>query len=86
MASASIQPLQHIVDTIALVNRMKVTEEMKSFNDEFNNCKYSVPNCKTTAYYVVIGMMIQPQPKITLDNPGQQLVKKYPKHQRRNLK
>ena len=27
---------------------MKVTEEMKSFNDEFNNCKYSVPNCKTT--------------------------------------
>ena len=27
---------------------MKVTEEMKSFNDEFNNCKYSVSNCKTT--------------------------------------
>ena len=36
------------MDTIALVNRMKFTEEMKSFNDEFNNCKYSVPNCKTT--------------------------------------
>ena len=30
---------------------MKVTEEMKTFkafNDEFNICKYSVPNCKTT--------------------------------------
>ena len=26
-------------------------------------------------YSVVIGMMIQPQPKITLDNPGQQLLK-----------
>ena len=59
MVSAKVQRLQslppilshdtqHIVDTIALVNRMKVTMEMKSFNDEFNNCKYSVPNCKTT--------------------------------------
>ena len=37
-------------------------------------------------YSVVIGMMIQPQPKITLDNPGQQLVTKISKAPKKNLK